>query len=45
MTALRVGDNALSGRFPLSLANLSLVELQYADTAYVSRWGGRSRHG
>ncbi|MDE0394341.1 MAG: Ig-like domain-containing protein [Gammaproteobacteria bacterium] len=33
MTALRVGDNALSGRLPLSLAVLPLVELQYGDTA------------
>ena len=32
MIALRVGDNTLSGRLPLSLAYLSLVELQYADT-------------
>ena len=32
MTALRVGGNALSGRLPLSLAHLSLVEFDYADT-------------
>ena len=33
MTALRVGDNALSGRLPLSLSSLPLVELRYGDTA------------
>ncbi len=32
MTKLRVGDNALSGRLPVSLAQLPLVELHYADT-------------
>ena len=32
MTKLRVGDNALSGRLPVSLAQLPLVELRYADT-------------
>ena len=33
MTALRVGDNALSGRLPLSLSSLPLVELRYGGTA------------
>ena len=32
MTVLRVGNNPLSGRLPLSLAQLPLVELEYADT-------------
>ena len=32
MTRLRIGGNALSGRLPLSLARLSLVELRYVDT-------------
>ena len=32
MTTLRVGGNALSGRLPVSLAHLSLVEFHYADT-------------
>ena len=32
MTVLRIGGNRLSGRLPLSLAQLSLRELDYADT-------------
>ena len=32
MTRLRIGANALSGRLPLSLAKLSLVEFHYSDT-------------
>ena len=32
MTALRLGANSLSGRLPLSLTLLALVELRYADT-------------
>ena len=32
MTALRVGANALSGRLPLSLVQLPLVELDYSGT-------------
>ena len=32
MTALRVGDNALSGRLPRALLDLSLRELDYAGT-------------
>ena len=32
MSVLRIGDNALSGRLPLSLARLSLREFHYADT-------------
>ena len=32
MTALRVGDNALSGRLPRTLLDLPLDELDYADT-------------
>ena len=32
MTRLRLGGNALSGRLPLSLANLALVEFHYDDT-------------
>ena len=32
MTNLRIGDNALSGRLPLSLARLPLQELRFADT-------------
>ena len=32
MTRLRLGGNALSGRLPLSLARLSLVEFHYDDT-------------
>ena len=32
MTRLRIGGNALSGRLPLSLTGLALVELDYADT-------------
>ena len=32
MTALRIGDNALRGRLPLSLAAVSLREFHYADT-------------
>ena len=32
MTQLRIGANALSGRLPLSLAKLSLVEFHYNDT-------------
>ncbi len=30
---LRIGDNALSGRLPLSLASLPLQEFDYADTS------------
>ena len=33
MTELRIGGNALSGRLPLSLADLALRELDYAQTA------------
>ena len=33
LTALRVGDNALSGRLPTSLAQTPLRELRYANTA------------
>ena len=32
MTGLRLGENALSGRLPFSLANLPLVEFHYDDT-------------
>ncbi len=32
LTTLRVGDNMLSGRLPLSLAHLPLVEFHYAGT-------------
>ena len=32
MTRLRIGDNSLSGRLPLSLARLTLSEFHYADT-------------
>ena len=32
MTRLRIGNNALSGRLPISLARLSLVEFRYIDT-------------
>ena len=32
MTVLRIGDNALAGRLPLSLTRIALHELNYADT-------------
>ena len=32
ITGLRIGDNALSGRLPLSLAHLALAEFHYGDT-------------
>ena len=32
MTGLRLGGNALSGRLPISLTNLALVEFHYDDT-------------
>ena len=32
LTTLRIGDNALRGRLPLSLADLDLVEFHYAGT-------------
>ena len=32
MTGLRIGDNALSGRLPLSLARLALAEFHYGET-------------
>ena len=32
MTVLRIGDNALAGRLPLSLTRISLREFNYADT-------------
>ncbi len=33
MTQLRIGDNALTGRLPLSLAGLALVEFDYEGTS------------
>ena len=32
MTVLRIGDNELSGRLPLSLTGLPLVEFRYSET-------------